>query len=114
MIRRLALAAAAVLLLSGTALADPIEGRWRTKSGSTAEIAPCGGSFCITLKSGEHAGKQIGKLAAIGGGNYSGKVTDPANGKTYNGKGSLNGNSFKMSGCVLGGLICRGETWSRM
>jgi len=34
------------------AFADPIEGKWRTKSGATAQISGCSGSFCITLTSG--------------------------------------------------------------
>ena len=34
------------------ALADPIEGNWKTKSGETAAISSCGGSYCVTLKSG--------------------------------------------------------------
>lgn len=105
----------AMLIAASAAQADPIEGRWKTESGSTAEIAACGNAYCITLKSGEHAGMQIGRFQATGEGKYEGKVTDPANDKTYNGKGSLSGDdSFTMKGCVLGGLFCRGETWSRM
>lgn len=114
MFRQLTLAAAATLMLAGIAHADPIEGNWKTKSGATAAIAGCGGGFCITLKSGEHAGKQIGTFNAGGGGNYSGKITDPANDKTYTGKATLSGNSLKMGGCVLGGLICRNENWTRL
>lgn len=112
--RRVLLTGIALLMAGGAAFADPIEGRWKTKSGNTAEIVPCGGQYCITLKTGEHAGKQIGKFKPESNGQYTGTVTDPANDKTYSGKGSLNGNSFKMGGCVLGGLICRNETWSRM
>lgn len=114
MTRMLLLSAAALMIVGGTAFADPIEGDWKTKSGNTAEIARCGNSFCITLKTGQHAGKQIGKMAAEGNGKYSGKVTDPANDKTYSGKGNLGGDTFEMKGCVLGGLICRGETWTRL
>ncbi len=114
MIRSLSLAAALATLIAGGALADPIEGNWKTEAGSTAQIASCGRSFCITLKNGKHAGKQIGTLKAAGAGNYAGKITDPANDKTYSGKGALSGNRLKMGGCVLGGLICRNQTWSRI
>ena len=72
------------------------------------------GPFAITLKTGTHAGKRIGTMNADGGGKYSGKITDPANDKTYSGKATLSGNALKMSGCVLGGLICRGQNWQRM
>lgn len=112
--RRLMLAGLAGLAMTASAFADPIEGNWRTDSGATAGIAKCGGGFCITLKSGEHKGKRIGTFSNAGGANYSGKITDPANDKTYSGKASLSGNSLKMSGCVLGGLICRSQNWQRL
>lgn len=113
MLKKLSLAAAATLLMAGVASADPIEGKWKTAAGSNAMIAPCGDSFCITLTSGEHAGKQIGKMKAENGGSYSGTATDPADDKTYKGRASLNGNTLKMSGCILGGLICKTQSWTK-
>jgi uncharacterized protein (DUF2147 family) len=114
MLRRFALITAATLLLGSAAFADPIAGNWRTQAGATAQIASCGGSFCITLKTGKHAGKSIGKFNAAGDGNYTGSITDPDNDKTYSGKGALSGATLKMSGCVLGGLICRSQTWTKL
>ncbi|WP_040676911.1 DUF2147 domain-containing protein [Nitratireductor pacificus] len=114
MLGKLFLSSAALLLAGGVAMADPIEGNWKTESGATAQIVPCGGSYCITLKTGQHAGKKIGTFQSAGGSQYKGKITDPANDKTYSGKGTLSGNSLKMGGCVLGGLICRNQTWSRI
>lgn len=112
--RKWLFAAVVLGLTTGTAFADPIAGRWRTEAGSAAEIAPCAGSYCITLKTGSHAGKMIGTLSAGGGGRYSGRITDPDSGKTYSGKASLAGDALKLSGCVLGGLICRSQTWRRL
>lgn len=112
--RTLILAAAATLAMTGAAFADPIEGNWRTKSGETAKIVPCSGGYCITLTTGEHAGRQIGKMAPSGANSYAGEITDPGEDKTYKGKASLSGGALTMKGCVLGGLICRGETWSRL
>ncbi|WP_274424817.1 DUF2147 domain-containing protein [Chelativorans sp. YIM 93263] len=112
--RGMLLSTMALLATTAAAFADPIEGQWKTGSGSTAEIAACGTAYCITLKTGKHAGKQIGRFEAQGNGAYVGTVTDPANDKTYKGKGTLKGASFTMGGCVLGGLICRNETWARM
>lgn len=114
MFRKSIAAVAATMLLAGAAYADPIEGNWKTASGATAAIGGCGGSFCITLKSGEHAGKRIGKMKANGDSRYSGEITDPADDKTYSGKATLSGNSLNMKGCVLGGLICKGQTWTRL
>ncbi len=111
---RLVLALAALLAVGGGAFADPIEGDWKTQSGETAGVVGCGGSFCITMKTGKHKGKSIGKVAPDGDGAYSGSVTDPATDKTYVGGAALNGASMKMSGCVLGGLICKRQTWKKM
>jgi uncharacterized protein (DUF2147 family) len=47
------------------------------------------------------------------GAQYSGSITDLAEDKTYKGKAAVDGNSMDLKGCVLGGLICRGETWQR-
>jgi len=113
MFRALAVAATATLVSAGIAYADPIEGNWRTEAGTTAQISSCGGSFCIQLKTGVHAGKSIGKLKAAGEKYYTGNITDPANDKTYSGKGRLAGNSLTMSGCVFGGLICQSQSWTR-
>lgn len=114
MFRIIAIAIPAILMLAGTAMAEPIVGNWKTEAGSTAKIAACGGSFCITLISGEHSGKQIGKMQASGGGKYAGQITDPSNNKTYKGKASVSGRSMSMSGCVLGGLICQSQTWNKL
>lgn len=114
MFRKVSLAVAATMLMLGAAYADPIEGNWKTQSGETAAIGDCGGGFCITLKTGNYAGKQIGKMTAGGDGNYAGSITDPADDKTYKGKAKLNGGAMKMSGCVLGGLICKGQNWTKL
>jgi uncharacterized protein (DUF2147 family) len=113
MLRVVALAVAATICISSAALsADGIVGNWTTDSGETAAISG-GGPFSIRLKTGKHAGKRIGSMSAQGGGKYTGEITDPANNKTYSGKATLSGNSLKMSGCVLGGLICRSQNWKR-
>lgn len=114
MYSRTILTIAALLTTTGMAAADPIEGKWRTESGATAAIASCGGSFCITLRSGKHSGKRIGTMQPAGDSRYTGKITDPETDKTYSGKASISGKTLKMSGCVLGGLICRNQSWSRM
>ena len=113
MLRKIGLSAAAFLMATGLSFADGIVGNWKTDSGETAAITG-NGPFAITIKTGAHAGKRIGTMNAGGGGAYSGEITDPANNKTYSGKASLNGNKLKMSGCVLGGLICKSQNWQRL
>lgn len=106
-------AAAAAFLMTGSAFAaEAIEGNWKTASGETAVIAPCGSAFCVTLKTGKHAGKQIGKMSGKGN-SYSGEITDPANDKTYAGTGTVSGSSLSMKGCVLK-VLCKSQTWTRL
>jgi uncharacterized protein (DUF2147 family) len=105
--------AAAVSLISVTAqAAEAIEGNWKTASGETAEIAKCGSAYCVTLKTGKHAGKKIGTLSGKGA-EYTGEITDPANDKTYSGSGSVSGDSLKMKGCVMK-VLCKTQNWSRL
>ncbi len=112
MMRRVMLAAALALAAAGAQAAEPIEGNWKTASGETAVIGKCGTAYCVTLKTGKHSGKQIGKLSGKDG-EYSGEITDPADDKTYSGSGSVNGNSLKMKGCVLA-ILCKSQTWTRL
>lgn len=114
--------------IAGAALADPVEGVWKTQVDDGAyahiDIAPCGAAVCgviaRTFKSdGEYASPNIGKtlvrdMKPNGDGTYSGEVWRPSNDKIYIGKMQLNGNTLAMSGCVLGGLICSKQTWSRV
>ena len=109
----LGIAMAAMLMSAGGAYAaDNIVGNWRTQSGETAAIASCGGSFCITLKTGKHAGKQIGKMS-VSGSKYKGSITDPADDKTYKGSASISGKSMSMTGCVMA-VLCKTQTWKKM
>jgi uncharacterized protein (DUF2147 family) len=96
-----------------TALAaEPIEGSWKTASGETATIAACGDSFCVTLKTGKHAGKRIGRMQGSGN-DYSGEITDPSEDKTYSGYGTVSGKALKMKGCVMS-IFCKSQTWTRL
>ncbi|MBM1220834.1 DUF2147 domain-containing protein [Ponticoccus sp. SC2-23] len=122
-------AALAVLVLSaGAALADPLEGTWRTApddNGNTGliEVAPCGTALCGTLVAAFDGGgaqvssPNVGRLIisetqAQGGGEYRGKVWSPDRDQTYNSRLRLQGDTLSVSGCVLG--ICRdGGTWQR-
>ncbi|MFD0980854.1 DUF2147 domain-containing protein [Tropicimonas aquimaris] len=126
--KRIATAAAGLILLASAATADPVFGTWKTEPGDDGNfahvtIADCGGQICGTLgKAFDGSGKpiasdKVGKrmiwdMAANGGGKYSGgKIWAPDRDKTYSSKMSLSGDTLKVSGCV--GPICRGQTWTR-
>ena len=110
--KKLILAVAGLAAMTVPALADPIEGNWRTESGQTARISKCGSAFCITLQTGEHAGKRIGRVSPSGA-KYVGTITDPADDKTYSGSAQISGSSLKMTGCALK-VFCKTQNWPRM
>ena len=118
------------------ALADPmtdIVGRWRDSDGeSEIAISRCGPALCgkiVWLKEerfdiynpneGLRKRSLMGiqvlsgfKPAAKGG--LEGEGYNPADGKTYRTTLELaSSGSLVMRGCVLGGLICDDDTWSR-
>lgn len=128
--KRSLMAVAMVLAGAGAALADPIEGTWKTIPDDNGnfghiEVGPCGAAFCgVLVKSFDGSGAMLnspnnGKriiwdMKPKGGGAYGGgKVWSPDRNKTYNSKLQLNGNQLSVEGCVLG--ICRdGGTWTRV
>jgi uncharacterized protein (DUF2147 family) len=127
--KKLLLAAAATVMMSGAAFADPLEGMWRSTADDNGnsgliQVAPCGDMLCGTLvKSFDPSGAEmaspnigrqiISQTVNNGDGNYSGKVWSPDRDKTYNSRLVLSGDTLSVSGCVLG--ICRnGGTWQRV
>ncbi len=116
----------AALWLGMAALADPVEGLWQSpvnEKGASiqVEVAACGAAFCGTITSVQNGNQAIvGKtmiedMTARDNGLYDGgRVWAPDEDKTYLGRLTLKGDSLKISGCVLGGLICRGEKFSRV
>lgn len=113
MIRILALALTATLSMGATAFAaEPIEGTWKRPNGTLIRYAANGGQFCGTVLTGEYKGQSIGCMAGSGA-NYKGKVNKLDEGKTYNGKANISGNTLSLAGCVLGGIICKSENLTR-
>jgi uncharacterized protein (DUF2147 family) len=104
--------ATAMSMLATPAFADTIEGKWKTESGETAAISKCGSSYCIKLKTGDHAGKSIGRMKGAKG-KYKGSITDPSDDRKYSGSIKINGSTMKMSGCVAY-ILCKTQTWMRM
>ena len=127
---------AAALMAALPALAEPmsdIVGRWRDSDGeSEIAINRCGAALCgkivwlkqerfdiynpdETLRKRSLLGMQVisGFRPAAKGG-LQGEGYNPADGKTYRTTLELaSPRSLVMRGCVLGGLICDDDTWSR-
>lgn len=111
-VKSILISVTALLMSTGLAnAAEPIVGNWKTTLGDTAAIEPCGGGFCITLKSGKHTGEKIGAFEGSSG-SYSGKITDPDAKKTYDGTISVSGDTVTLKGCVMK-VVCESQKWSR-
>jgi uncharacterized protein (DUF2147 family) len=132
-----------VLALSAVApahAADPV-GTWLTgdKKGKV-KIANCGGAICGTLswlaepndpdthqpktdKNNKDASKQDRPLIGVaivlgmkpvGGDKWEGQVYNAEDGGTYTGSFTMtNANTALLKGCVMGGLLCKSQTWTR-
>ena len=102
-LKALSTAAAIAVIALGTNVshaAEPIVGNWKTESGETAAIGACGSSYCITVKTGQYAGKRIGRLSGSGA-NYKVTITAPSDGKEYSGSAKVNGPNMRLKGCAL-------------
>jgi len=122
------LIAAAVLAGFGSAAwADDVLGTWKSEPGDTGgfihvAIVQCGTKICgnivdvIGNDNTDIVGRRIiADMSPNGGGAYSGgTIWAPDNDRTYKSRMSLSGNSLEVEGCVLGGAICRGQTWTRI
>jgi uncharacterized protein (DUF2147 family) len=135
------IAAAMLSLCIGSAVAADATGTWMTEGGkATVRIAPCADALCGTIialkepndpetgrpktdKNNADPSQRnrpvVGSLIVLGmkpnGANkWSGQVYNAEDGKTYTGAITLQGaNALKLEGCILGGLICKGQTWTR-
>lgn len=124
-----ALALAAPVLAQGQ---DP-SGTYLSESGDTrVRIARCGGAYCGTivavrgeakdvnnpdagLRSRGLVGVQMISNIRPSGDGFEGSLYNYKDGRTYSGRMNFSGgNAMQLSGCVLGGLICRTQTWTRV
>jgi uncharacterized protein (DUF2147 family) len=126
---KLPILATLMVLGAGAAFAaDPLEGNWKTEVDDGAyaivKIAPCGAALCGIISqtfndTGEYESENKGKKIVIdmisqGGNAYEGSIWRPSNDKVYYGTIALNGSNLKLAGCVLGGLICSKQSWTRV
>jgi len=139
-ILRAAAIALAVFSLSDAALADPI-GTWLTEGGkSRVKVVDCGGALCGSIiwlkepndpetgkpktdKNNADASKRSRPIVGIsimlsmkpnGANKWSGQIYSPQEGKEVSGNFTEQGpNAVRLEGCLLGGLMCRGENWTR-
>jgi uncharacterized protein (DUF2147 family) len=132
--KSLSLAALGFFLLAGAAQAQALDpsGTYLSESGETqVRIAKCGQAYCGTIVSIQGDAKDVNNpetslrgRSLVGvqmisdlrpsGNGFTGQLYNYKDGKTYTGKMSFAGKSMQLSGCVLGGLICRSQTWAKL
>lgn len=132
---RLVLAAAlagGALSLPAHANPPPPIGAWSTEEGdSRIRLAPCGRALCGTivwvrqpgtdsknpnpaLRGRSLVGLELTRdMEPDGQGGWSGSIYNPDNGKTYGATMRPRGAKLEVGGCIMGGLLCGSDTWSR-
>jgi uncharacterized protein (DUF2147 family) len=138
------LVAGALLILAGVGSAEAADpaGVWLTQGGnSRIRVADCGGALCGTIiwlkepndpdtgkpktdKNNSDASKRSRPLIGVqivlgmkpaGADKWSGQVYNAEDGKTYSGNLTYSGgNALQLQGCALGGLVCKGQAWTKV
>jgi uncharacterized protein (DUF2147 family) len=118
-IRTLMTAASLTLLTLATASAGPV-GEWKIADG-TANVAirPCGENLCGFVSWSKDMGGIVGQQVLIDmrpdGRLWSGTVVNVVDGQKYDARISLLSDSvLRVQGCIVGGLICGDQQWSRV
>lgn len=101
--------------------ADPT-GTWqRPSTGTVVKFYNCGANLCAKIVGVKDKSKQgtVGTVIMSGAAKTSddtwkGDLLNTEDGQTYNGVVTLSGGGLSLKGCVLGGIVCKGETWSRV
>jgi uncharacterized protein (DUF2147 family) len=93
-------------------------GVWTTQNKEgKVHISACGVNYCgyvVDPKTGKDGVQVLIDMKPDVSGAWSGRVHDPKGGGTYDATIALKGkDGLAIKGCGLGGLICRGQTWSR-
>lgn len=123
------------------AFAGEANGTWLTEGGQArVQIANCGAALCGAItwlaepnekdgkpkldKNNPDTSKRSRSLIGVqivlgmkpsGPDKWSGQVYSPEDGNFYSGSVTAPGpNAIELQGCVLGGLICRSQVWTRV
>ncbi|MEM6661188.1 MAG: DUF2147 domain-containing protein [Pseudomonadota bacterium] len=126
--------AAGLALMASTALANDVFGVWKSAPNDEGgyihvDIGPCAGDgakVCGKILEAfaadpnapapEWVGRNIIQDMVADGSNEwdDGTIWAPDDNETYSSTMELKGDVLTVSGCVLGGLICRGQDWTRV
>lgn len=133
----LAIISTSILLLSSITAqalsANDAIGTWKTKTGRHVQLYMCGAKLCGKITKAKAGEKDINNpdparknrsligVHILSGANpssataWKGTLYNTRDGKNYTGYITVkSSSSLSLSGCVLGGLICNSENWSRI
>ncbi|MGE3992157.1 DUF2147 domain-containing protein [Pseudorhodoplanes sp.] len=122
------------VLLFSPALAADVSGDWQVEDNSAhIRIAICNGALWGIVGWEKSPGTDsenpdpakrtrptlgmpiLINMKPVDGRSWSGQIYNAQNGKTYKATvTALSDNAIKVQGCVAWGLLCGGETWSRV
>lgn len=128
---KLALLIALGAIPAGASAKAGLEGQWRNPKGSvTVRVAPCGDAWCGTVVDASGKAKASARkggtreligtrilsgVRAAGGGQYRGRAFDPKRNIHAPATIRLLGSStLIVKGCVLRGIICKEQRWTRV
>lgn len=116
----------------GGSTGDPV-GTWLTPSATTrVRIQPCGEALCGTIvwskadardannpdatrRDRPLVGTRLFSDARPTAAGWEGSLYNPQDGRTYAGKLRMrSAGELDLAGCVLGGLFCKSQTWTRV
>ena len=117
---------------------NSITGRWVTEDRrALVNIQPCGNAVCgrverilvdepgaANARDTNNRNRSLRNRRIVGirvlwdfvrdGNRFGGgRLYDPDTGRTVDGRLALDGNRLRVTGCVLGGTICRTQNWTR-
>jgi uncharacterized protein (DUF2147 family) len=128
-------------LAPAAALAADIQGKWLTVEGKGHVVFErCGANICGTIvwikkpldaRTGKPQldvlnedrnlttrpvlGLRLGEIAPDGDGGWKGWMYNPEDGKSYQTELAINDEGkLVLTGCIMGGLLCDDETWTRV
>lgn len=110
------------LLITPVAAGPDTSGVWMRDDGNArVRMAPCGADICATnlwikdTSGGEAVGdKLVMRMKPKGENTLAGEAYDAKRDLTYSMEIKVSPDTLDTRGCVVGGLICRNVSWSRV
>lgn len=125
MLRRAALGLIVTLSCADTAMAAgaaDMMGSWQRDDGiARVKVAACGPLVCMTNTfirpdiTDEKVGERLEfDIKGSGATALTGTVRDPKTGRSYAAEVTVTDEKMTTRGCILGGVICKGQSWTRI